>query len=153
MHHHCTGTTQTEEKNKKIFKENQRGSSSTLLQDSSLYDGEARNDSGPFQATCSYRHHVEPRVKLYVPREASFPVPLKYIDVNRMQQGTREGIIVAKSKPTLLEFNSTFDSIVQRRSGVQRAGGSCRGGNRTPVHPQRLGVRDNQLQAGLGSES
>ena len=29
-----------------------------------------------------YRHHVEPRV-LYVPREESFPTPLKYIDVTR----------------------------------------------------------------------
>ena len=28
-----------------------------------------------------YRHHVEPRVKLYSPREESFPIPLKYIDV------------------------------------------------------------------------
>ena len=24
-----------------------------------------------------YRHHVEPRVKLYSPREESFPIPLK----------------------------------------------------------------------------
>ena len=30
-----------------------------------------------------YRHHVEPRVKLYLPREESFPIPLKYIDVSR----------------------------------------------------------------------
>ena len=30
-----------------------------------------------------YRHHVEPRVKLYSPKEESFPVPLKYIDVSR----------------------------------------------------------------------
>ena len=30
-----------------------------------------------------YRHHVEPRVKLYSPREESFPVPVKYIDVSR----------------------------------------------------------------------
>ena len=30
-----------------------------------------------------YRHHVEPRVKLYSPREESFPFPLKYIDVTR----------------------------------------------------------------------
>ena len=30
-----------------------------------------------------YRHHVEPPVKRYVPREDSFPVPLKYIDVSR----------------------------------------------------------------------
>ena len=30
-----------------------------------------------------YRHHVEPRVKLYSPREESFPFPLKCIDVSR----------------------------------------------------------------------
>ena len=30
-----------------------------------------------------YRHHVEPRVKLYSLREESIPVPLKYIDVSR----------------------------------------------------------------------
>ena len=30
-----------------------------------------------------YRHHVEPRVKLYVSRAASFIIPLKYIDVTR----------------------------------------------------------------------
>ena len=30
-----------------------------------------------------FRHHVEPRVKLYSPREESFPIPLKYIDVTR----------------------------------------------------------------------
>ena len=30
-----------------------------------------------------YRHHVVPRVKLYVPQEESFLIPLKYIDVTR----------------------------------------------------------------------
>ena len=30
-----------------------------------------------------FRHHVETRVKLYSPREESFPIPLKYIDVSR----------------------------------------------------------------------
>ena len=30
-----------------------------------------------------YRHHVEPRVKLYSSREESFPIQLKYIDVSR----------------------------------------------------------------------
>ena len=30
-----------------------------------------------------YRHHVEPRVKLYSPREESFPFPMEYIDVSR----------------------------------------------------------------------
>ena len=33
-----------------------------------------------------YRHHVEPRVKLYTPREESFPIPLKHIDVSRTTQ-------------------------------------------------------------------
>ena len=31
-----------------------------------------------------YRHHVEPRVKLYSPREESFPIPLEHIDVSRI---------------------------------------------------------------------
>ena len=57
------------------------GSSSTLLQDSSLYDGEAGNDFRFISGSFIYRHHVEPKVKLYVPREASFPIPLKYINV------------------------------------------------------------------------
>ena len=30
-----------------------------------------------------YRHHVEPRVKFYSPREESFPIPLKCTDVSR----------------------------------------------------------------------
>ena len=37
---------------------------------------------GPCQET-SYTAIVEPRVKLYSPREESFPIPLKYIDVSR----------------------------------------------------------------------
>ena len=32
---------------------------------------------------CIYRHHVEPRIKLYSPKEESFPIPLNYIDVSR----------------------------------------------------------------------
>ena len=30
-----------------------------------------------------FRHHGEPRVKLYSLREEPFPIPLKYIDVSR----------------------------------------------------------------------
>ena len=30
-----------------------------------------------------YRHHVVPRVKVYVPTEESFLIPIKYIDVTR----------------------------------------------------------------------
>ena len=35
------------------------------------------------QGNFIYRHHVEPRVQSYVPREESFHIPLKYVDVIR----------------------------------------------------------------------
>ena len=47
------------------------------------YDGDARNDFWSISGNFSHRHHVEPRVKLYVPRKESFRVQLKYIDVTR----------------------------------------------------------------------
>ena len=45
--------------------------------------GEAMNDFWSMSGSFIYRHHVEPRVALYSPREESFPIPLKYIDVTR----------------------------------------------------------------------
>ena len=45
--------------------------------------GEAINDFWSMSGSFIYLHHVEPRVKLYSPREESFPIPLKYIDVSR----------------------------------------------------------------------
>ena len=45
--------------------------------------GEAINDFWSMSGNFIFRHHVEPRVKLYSPREESFPIPLKYIDVSR----------------------------------------------------------------------
>ena len=45
--------------------------------------GEAMNDFWSMSGNFIFRHHVEPRVILYSPREDSFPVPLKYIDVSR----------------------------------------------------------------------
>ena len=44
---------------------------------------EAINDFWFMSGNFIYRHHVEPRVKLYSPRQESFPIPLKYIDVSR----------------------------------------------------------------------
>ena len=38
---------------------------------------------GQFEGDFIYRHHVELRVQLRVPKEESFPNPLKYIDVTR----------------------------------------------------------------------
>ena len=58
-------------------------SSSAPLQDSSLYDGEARHDFSSISGNPIYPHHVEPRVDLYVPRQVSFLILLKYIDVTR----------------------------------------------------------------------
>ena len=48
--------------------------------------GEAINDFWSMSGSFIFRHHVEPRVKLYSPREESFPIPLKYIDVSRTTQ-------------------------------------------------------------------
>ena len=53
------------------------------LHDSFPDAGEAVNDFWSMSGNFIYRHHVEPRVKLYSPREESFPIPLKYIDVSR----------------------------------------------------------------------
>ena len=51
--------------------------------DSFLDAVEAINDVWSMSGNFIYRHHVEPRVKLSSPREDSFPIPLKYIDVSR----------------------------------------------------------------------
>ena len=45
--------------------------------------GEALHDFWSMSGSFIHRHHVEPRVELYSPREESFPIPLKYIDVTR----------------------------------------------------------------------
>ena len=39
--------------------------------------------SGLLQKKFIYRHHVEPRVKLYMTEEETFPITMKYIDVTR----------------------------------------------------------------------
>ena len=44
-------------------------------QDSLPDAGEAINDFWSMSGSFIYRHHVEPRVKLYSPREESFPIP------------------------------------------------------------------------------
>ena len=45
--------------------------------------GEAMNDFWSMSGNFIYRHHIEPGVKLYSPREESFLIPLKYIDISR----------------------------------------------------------------------
>ena len=52
-------------------------------QDSFLDAGEATNDFLSMSGSFMYRHHVEHRGKLCSPREESFSIPLKNIDVTR----------------------------------------------------------------------
>ena len=40
-------------------------------------DVEARNDFWTISGIYIYRHHIEPRVKLYAPNEGSFPIPTR----------------------------------------------------------------------------
>ena len=59
--------------------------SPTQLQDDSTRDDEeAESDFWTITGEFIYRHHVVPRVKLYMPKEESFLIPLKYIDVTRL---------------------------------------------------------------------
>ena len=44
-------------------------------------DAEARGDFWSIRGDVIYRHHTEPRVQLHVPKEETFPIPLKYNDV------------------------------------------------------------------------
>ena len=52
-------------------------------QDSFPAAGEVINDLLSMSGNFIYRHHVEPSVKLYSPREEAFPIPMKYMDVSR----------------------------------------------------------------------
>ena len=49
---------------------------------------------GLLKVTSFYRHHIEPRVQLYVPIKETFPIPLKHIYVmrstNRAGRSTRK---------------------------------------------------------------
>ena len=67
--------------------DNLRGESdrspSTRRRDSSWCDGEAKSDFWCVSGDFIYRHHEEPRVKLYVPTEDLFRIQLKYMDVTR----------------------------------------------------------------------
>ena len=51
--------------------------------DESKDDAEALNDFWSTEGDFIYRHHIEPRVQLYVLKEGTFPIPLKYIYVTR----------------------------------------------------------------------
>ena len=56
---------------------------------------EAINDLWSMSGNFKNLHHVEPRVKLYSPREESFPIPLKYFHVSRT---TRTNLYVVQER-------------------------------------------------------
>ena len=59
---------------------NSEGSQPTETKD----DAETRNDFfWSIEGDFIHRHHIKPRVQLHVPKEESFPIPLKYIDESR----------------------------------------------------------------------
>ena len=73
-------------------------------------DEEIPKDFWSIQGDFIYRHHIEPRVQLYVPREESFPMPLKYIDVIR---STHTDLDVAQEKELMTIRMSMETDICQ----------------------------------------
>ena len=60
------------------FCDESKGSPATMYFPDPFPDaGEARDDFWSILRNFIYRHHVEPMVKLYTPREESIPIPLK----------------------------------------------------------------------------
>ena len=72
-----------------------RGDREEFQPEESKDDAEIRNDLWSIQRDFIYRHHIEPRVQLYVPGEESFPVPLIFFDVTR---STHPDLDVAQEK-------------------------------------------------------
>ena len=64
-------------------KSDESDSPTQLQDDSTRDDEEAKDDFWTIFGEIIYRHHAVPRVKLYLPREETFPIPMMYIDVTR----------------------------------------------------------------------
>ena len=62
-------------------KSDELDSPNQLQDDSTRDDEDAKTDFWTIKGEFIYHHHVEPRIKLYVPREETFLIPVKYIDV------------------------------------------------------------------------
>ena len=102
-HIHFSPGQSREEKHKIIFEENLTG----LLQSHDKTHRSTvvkpKNDLWSISGDFIYRHHVEPLVKLYMPTEESFPIPLKYFDVTTTTDTTLD---VMSEKRTLMETQS-----------------------------------------------
>ena len=69
-----------------------------------------------------YRHHVEPRVKLYSPREESFPIPLKSFDVSKT---TRRNLHVMQERRIDDYWNIDGKKVVDIISRLQGCAGQA----------------------------
>ena len=58
-------------------------------------DSEARNDVWTIAGNYIHRRHVEPRVKLHVPKEG-FPIPLRFFDVVRRTNTTLDVLLESR---------------------------------------------------------
>ena len=90
------------------------GSSSDPRQDTSPDGAEAGNDFWSMSGNLIYRHHVEPRVKLYVPREETFPIPLRYIDVSRATCTTLD-LVLERRMNDCWKNRRLLDLMLERR--------------------------------------
>ena len=113
-------------------------SSPTPLQgDSTRDDAEAKNDFWSITGDFIHRHHVEPRVALYVPKEDSFPIPQKYVDVARNTHTSLYGLCWRK----ILMIIGTWMEKENNQMRGQAAQDSfcCTKGHLTDIHgPRRL---------------
>ena len=71
-----------------------QGAPEGLQQTESKDDAEARADFWSIQCDFIYRHHNEPRVQLYVPKEETFLLPPKYIDVTRATYTNLDAVLM-----------------------------------------------------------
>ena len=85
----------TNRKERESHSEDPQGEAEESHPTESRDDVEAHKDFWSVQGDFIYRHHIEPRVKHYVPKEETFPTPLKYIDVMR---STNTDLDVAQEK-------------------------------------------------------
>ena len=74
------------------------------------------------QLSFIYRHHVEPRVALYSPREESFPIPLKYIDVTRTTH-TNLDVKLEKRIDDYWNIDGSRDSMKKLLTDIHGPGG------------------------------
>ena len=73
----------TKPKGAKFSVKKRQGESGESQPTETADDAEARADFWSIQGDFIYRHHSEPRVQLFVLKEETFRIPMKYVDVTR----------------------------------------------------------------------